>query len=236
MTGMSISQAHRFLILETSGRVGAVALAEGARLLSSRRLDEARRHTRDLAPAIADLLTAQGWKPRDVAAVFVSHGPGSYTGLRVGIMSAKTFAYATGCAVAAIDTLAAIAGQAPTEFNRLDVIVDAQQDKLYVQPFRKVHATWTNERPVAIVPFSEWLVSRDSSVPVTGPGLRACGDRLPHDTPTAPSDAWDPRVDSLLKLGVTRFNAEERDDLWSLEPVYLRPSSAEEKLRTPKCS
>ena len=99
----------RLLILETSSRVAQVALAEGAVLRGVRRLDEARRHARDLAPAVAELLAAQGWRPRDLHAVVVGRGPGSYTGLRVGVMSAKAFAYASGCAV-----LAAKPRRAPT--------------------------------------------------------------------------------------------------------------------------
>src|SRR5216684_2191388 len=110
------------LILETSGRVGQVALAQGSRLCGMRRLDEARRHARDLAPAVANLLAEQGSSPRDVQGVIVSRGPGSYTGLRVGIMSAKTFAYATGCALIAVETFAAIAQQAPDNVSVLDVL------------------------------------------------------------------------------------------------------------------
>src|SRR5215471_12911522 len=103
----------RLLLLETSGRVGQVALAEGGRLRGVRRLEETRRHARDLAPAVRELLAAQGWRVRDLHGVIVSRGPGSYTGLRVGIMSAKALAYATGCTLLAIDTFAVIAGQAP---------------------------------------------------------------------------------------------------------------------------
>src|SRR5262245_34096399 len=115
----------RLLILETSGRTGHVALAQGEAFLGLRSLDEARRHARDLVPAVAGLLAEQGWQPRDLDAVVISRGPGSYTGLRVGIMSAKTLAYATGCALVAIDTFAAIAHQAPAEVQNLDVIADA---------------------------------------------------------------------------------------------------------------
>src|SRR5688500_13907519 len=103
----------RFAILDTSQRVGWVALARGERVLASRRLDEARRHARDLAPALAELLAEQGWKARALEGVIVSRGPGSYTGLRVGLMSAKTLAYAAGCPLLAIDTFAAIALQTP---------------------------------------------------------------------------------------------------------------------------
>src|ERR1041385_8383863 len=117
------------LVIETSGRAGTVGVAVGHDLRRVRRLDEARRHARDLAPAVAELLKAEGWKARDLQAVTVSRGPGSYTGLRVGIMSAKTLAYATGCVLLAVDTFAAIAHQAPAEALCLDVIADAQQDR-----------------------------------------------------------------------------------------------------------
>src|SRR5262245_25336168 len=134
---MAMEQAPRFLILETSDRMGQVWLARGDRLLRGRRLDEARRHARDLAPAVAELLAGEGWRPRDLDAVVVGRGPGSYTGLRVGVMSAKALAYATGCALVAVDTFTAIALQAPDEADRLDVLADAQQDNVYVQAFAR---------------------------------------------------------------------------------------------------
>src|SRR5215210_4942333 len=108
-----MSDGPRAMVLETSGRRGVVALADGARLLASRALDESRRNARDLAPAVAELLAGAGWKARRLEAVYVSLGPGSYTGLRVGVMSAKALAYATGCALLAVDTFAALAVQAP---------------------------------------------------------------------------------------------------------------------------
>src|SRR5438876_11766099 len=127
----------RLLILETSGRAGFVALADGSQSLHVRRLDETRRHARDLAPAAAELLTRAGWKPRDVQAVVVGRGPGSYTGLRVGLMSAKTFAWATGCALVSLETFAVLAAQVPAEVARLAVLADAQQDRVYAQEFER---------------------------------------------------------------------------------------------------
>src|SRR5690349_16583220 len=105
----------RLLILETSGKIGRVAVAEGARFGDVQTLDGARRHARDLAPTIAELCAARGWKVRELDGVLVSLGPGSYTGLRIGIMSAKTLAYASGCLVLGLPTFAAIARQAPAE-------------------------------------------------------------------------------------------------------------------------
>jgi tRNA threonylcarbamoyladenosine biosynthesis protein TsaB len=219
----------RLLILETSGRSGHVALAEGPVLRDTRRLDEARRHARDLAPTVAELLRAAGWRPRDLHAVLVSRGPGSYTGLRVGIMSAKALAYAAGCAVLGIDTFAAIAAQAPPEATALDVLADAQQDRVYVQRFERSGAEWQAASALDIVPATDWLAGRGEHVWVSGPGLRVIGARLPSGSRVVADPQWDPMPESLLRLGLARYEAGERDDLWALEPLYARPSSAEEK-------
>ena len=220
----------RLLILETStSRAGFVALAEGEELRGLRRLDDSRRNARDLAPALQALLREAGWKPRDVHAVLVSRGPGSYTGLRVGVMSAKTFAYATGCAVLGLDTFAAVALRAPVEASRLDVLGDAQQDKVYVQPFGRDGSGWRSLAPLAIRRFADWLKEREATAWVTGPGLRKWETQLPADVPRVDSARWEPDAASLLQLGLARYLAGERDDVWGMEPLYLRPSSAEEQ-------
>jgi tRNA threonylcarbamoyladenosine biosynthesis protein TsaB len=220
----------RLLLVETSTTVsGLVAIAEDAVVRGLRRLDDSRRNARDLAPAVRELLDEAGWKPRDVDAVIVSRGPGSYTGLRVGVMSAKTFAYATGCAVIGVDTLAAIAFRAPAAVNRVDVLADAQQDKVYVQRFERLGDDWQPLAPLLIHRFAQWLTDRDAAASVTGPGLRKWESKLPPDVPRVDSSLWDPDAESLLRLGLQRFLAGERDDVWALEPLYLRPSSAEEQ-------
>jgi tRNA threonylcarbamoyladenosine biosynthesis protein TsaB len=223
--------APRLLILETSGRSGQVALAEGESLCAVCHLDEARRQARDLAPAVAELLAGQGWRPRDLHGVVVSRGPGSYTGLRVGIMSAKTLAYATGCALLAVDTFFALALQAPAAALRLAVLADAQQDQVYVQQFARPQpaAVWEPVTPLRIQKVADWLAGLECDVWVTGPGLRGTQDRLPEGTPTVEPAQWDPQAESLLRLGLERYRAGLRDDVWALEPLYLRPSSAEEK-------
>lgn len=194
-------------------------------------LNEARRHARDLAPSVSQLLTQQDWRPRDISAVLVSRGPGSYTGLRVGIMSAKTFAFATGCVLLGIDTFAAIAQQSPSAALCLDVLADAQQEKVYVQRFERGEI---GGHPAAIAsltirPFADWAAGCDGSVFVTGPGATVFESRLPKTARVVATDIRDPHPASLLRIGLRRFQAGEHDDVWSLEPLYLRPSAAEEQ-------
>jgi tRNA threonylcarbamoyladenosine biosynthesis protein TsaB len=222
----------RILIVETSGQAGKVAVAEGATLACERVLDETRRHARDLAPAVAELLTALSWKPVDVDCVIVSRGPGSYTGLRVGIMAAKMFAYATGATLVAVDTFAAIADQAGPDATVVDVLADAQQDRVYWQRYRRSGSgsTMAPISELAIRPFADWLAHWEEGVWVSGPGLQQQCTKLPAGCVTVAARDWHPHPASLLKLGLARLAKGEWDDPFALEPLYLRPSAAEEKM------
>jgi tRNA threonylcarbamoyladenosine biosynthesis protein TsaB len=215
----------RLLLLETSGRIGQVGLAAGGRLLAGRRLSESSRHARDLAPTVADLFREFAWAPADVQGVAVSRGPGSYTGLRVGVMTAKAFAYATGCRLLALDTFAAIARQAPPEADVVDVLADAQKRHLYAQRFRRTAGGWRAEGDLAIRPAAQWL---PSAAPwVSGPGVAVVEAELPAGVRAVPPDRREPGLDSLLQLATARWASGAADDVWALEPRYARASSAE---------
>jgi tRNA threonylcarbamoyladenosine biosynthesis protein TsaB len=223
----------RILIIETSGAVGQVGLAVGSRLMASRRLDEARRHARDLAPSVAELLKEQGWKAKDVQTVIVSRGPGSYTGLRVGIMSAKTFAYATGCFLLTVDTFAAIASNSPVGVNVVAILADAQQRKVYAQRFRRIAKSenWQAETPLAIQSLEDWKSGHSPSIALSGPGLEVYGNQLATHFQILDQGFWHPTLEGNLGTGLARLQLAEQDDLWNIEPLYLRASSAEEQRR-----
>jgi tRNA threonylcarbamoyladenosine biosynthesis protein TsaB len=220
----------RLVILETSCSSAQVALAHGDKLLAVHRLDEARRHARDLAPTLAKLLKAQGWKARELDAVLISHGPGSYTGLRVGIMTAKTLAYATGCVLLGIGTFEAIARQAPDQAVQVDVVADAQKDNVYVQRFVRSHAGggWEAQAPLTIQDFSTWLGTVAESGWISGPGITGKEERLSGRL-LVDSPYREPLAESILQIGLERLRKGEKDDCYTLEPLYLRPSAAEEQ-------
>jgi tRNA threonylcarbamoyladenosine biosynthesis protein TsaB len=220
----------KFLLLETSGAVGLVGLGLGPRILAQQALDLHHRHNRDLAPLVASLLQGASWRARDLQAVIVSRGPGSYTGLRVGIMSAKTLAYATGCGLVAVETFACLARQAPQEVKSLEVIADAQQGNIYTQAFERNGSTgvWQVASELSVEPLSEWLARRQDSIWVTGPGLLRYAEQVGRAEKTLPSEFWLPKLGTLLEMGIEQGPI-AADDLLALEPLYLRPSSAEQK-------
>jgi tRNA threonylcarbamoyladenosine biosynthesis protein TsaB len=223
----------RLVIVETSDRVGQVAIAEGLAILQVRTLPEARRHARDLAPAVAEMLRRQAWQPRDVTAVVVSRGPGSYTGLRVGIISAKAFAYATRCRLIAVDTFLAIASQTPAHVDRVDVLSDAQQDKVYAQSFVRQGQLWVATADLAICPFGDWLANRDPTAAVTGPAVDKWEIDLPPTAVRIGPEFRRPTAASLLRLGLEKLATSTVDDVMTVEPLYLRPSAAEQQWRGP---
>ena len=120
----------RILALETTERIGSVAASDGDNLLLCNDLNRDERGAQSLAPGIRDLLDQVGWGPADVELVAVTQGPGSFTGLRIGLTTAKVFAYATGAALLGIDTLRVIAARTPDNVDDLAVAIDAQRGDL----------------------------------------------------------------------------------------------------------
>ncbi len=108
----TIFPAMRILALETSGKSGAVAAADGEKLLLTLELAATHQSARSLAPAIQRLLGAVRWQAADIELIALTLGPGSFTGLRVGVATAKVLAYATGAAVIGVNALEVIAAQA----------------------------------------------------------------------------------------------------------------------------
>jgi tRNA threonylcarbamoyladenosine biosynthesis protein TsaB len=226
-----------WLILETSGRPARIGLARGGAVVRSAALDETRRHARDLASTVEAMLKAEGIAPRELTGVMVGRGPGSYTGLRVGLMSAKALAFATGCRLVAVDTFAAIAEQGPAEAQVAMVFADALQNQVYAQRFNRLGDAWVPMRDLAIT--SADLLVNLPSVPeaaavwwVTGPGVSRYADRIPPGCPCmiAPETDREPRVESVFAVG-SRLTPLTREELFALEPLYLRGSSAEEKAK-----
>jgi tRNA threonylcarbamoyladenosine biosynthesis protein TsaB len=234
--------SESWLLIETSGRIGKVGLARGGSVARAADLDATRRHARDLTPTVDALLKAEGIGPRDLTGVMVSVGPGSYTGLRVGVMAAKALAYATGCGLVPVGTFAAIAEQAPADANVLWVIADALQGQVYFQRFERSPESgrlvpshphlWQGQ--VQIGPAEEWLNWLPAGVWVSGPGVKVYADRnIPPTCNLVPEADREPSVAGLFTAGLGLAPV-SREELFALEPLYLRGSSAEEKAKKEK--
>ena len=220
----------KVVALETSGTQGSVALLDETTVLFERRLPTGQRTARSLLPTLEAMLNDQGWRPADVELVGATTGPGSFTGLRIGVVTAKTFAYATGAKLVGVHTLAAIAAGVGEVAGRLWAVLDAQRGELFV-------ALFDNNRPLddaaspptEILPTSEWLDRLKPGDVVAGPPLAKWRDKLPTGVIIAKEAAWTPMAGPAGVLGVKRFRRHGSVDALALAPQYYRKSAAEEK-------
>jgi tRNA threonylcarbamoyladenosine biosynthesis protein TsaB len=220
----------RILAIETVGFTGSIALADNDRLVVQHVLPTEVRMAQSLAPGIRDLLTANHWAPADLELILVATGPGSFTGLRCGVTTAKTLAFATGAAVLGVHSLAVIAEQAPPECTRLNAVLDAQRKQLFSATFgRNEQGVMQLRQETAIVDIEAWLNSLDPNTTLAGPVLEKLRGKLPENQPLLPENLWQPRAAAVASLGWRHFASGDRDDLWQLTPNYYRPSAAEEK-------
>ena len=221
----------RILALETSGRQGsAAAFAEG-RVLVEHEVPPDERTARALAPTIRRVLAEAGWSPGDVERVAVTNGPGSFTGLRIGVTTAKAFAYGSGAAVQGVGTLECLAAQMPVEDDvRLWTVMDAQRQQLFAAEFAAADGKWRVREDCSIVEAEPWLAARGSGELLTGPGLARFRDALPASVRIAPESRWRPLAATVGQLAADR---EPTEDVWSLVPQYFRPSAAEERVTEP---
>ena len=102
---------------------------------------------------------------------------------------------------------------------------------MYQQNFRRSgsNSEMAAVSSLRIDPFSDWIQTIAVENWVSGPGLRTFRARLPTHVRVPQEKSWDPRPTTLVDIGLSRYLSGQRDDIWKLEPLYLRPSSAEEK-------
>ena len=221
----------RILGIETSGVGSQVGLAE-ADVLRCRWQDAVgRRHARELVPGIQRLLAETGWRPRDLDLVAVSVGPGSYTGLRVGITCAKTLAYAAQLDVLGIGTPETIAANAPPDVERVTVVIDAQRGQVYATEFRRDAEGALRDlgKGTVIVSADRWAIELEQGSYVLGPALDRYGGLVPARCQIGAETQWHPRIETLIRLARLDYQGGRRTDLNELAPRYLRKCAAEEQ-------
>lgn len=215
--------------IETSVRQGGVALCDSERVLAERSLEESRqRHAQTLVQCADRLFREQKLSPRDCGLVAVSIGPGSFTGLRVGVVFGKTLAFTTGCQLVGVDTLLCCARRAPADVQTIWVIADAQRGDLYVGCYHRDAGGVQAAGPIQIVSAAEWCDERAGEDVVTGPAVGRYRDQLTRCR-LLPSSLRNPTAREVAAVGRERCLEGATDDPFQLVPAYLRKSSAEEK-------
>src|SRR5262245_12950805 len=161
------------LVLDTSTDQTAVGVWTEAGALQVACTAASQRHGRDLLPIVQALLREAGIVVSDLNVVAVGLGPGSYTGLRVGLTAAKVLAYLTGAHLVGFDSLEGLAWNAPSEALRINVVADAQRGDVYTADFQRSTpgAALACTSASRIRPLSAWAEGLQPPALLLGPGL-----------------------------------------------------------------
>ncbi len=219
------------LAIETTERIGGVAAMRGGQLLCQRDLNPSQRSAQSLAPAVKALWAEVGWQAHDVDLVALTVGPGSFTGVRIGVTTAKTLAFCCEAEILGIDTLETIAAAAPPDIDRLEVAIDAQRNEVVMRKFHRGGDGWfvPDQEPARLIDIDVWLDNLQGGTIISGPILKKLADRLPKAVTALPPKLCRPTAANVARLAARHYAAGRRDDLWKLLPVYSRKSAAEEQ-------
>lgn len=220
------------LSIETGTDVCSVALANDGELMALRESDEGRDHAKKVALFVDELLKETGVQPSDLDAIAVGKGPGSYTGLRIGVSFAKGMCYALDIPLIAIGSLDALTEVAREDFDAgiLDVededwhsaylcpMVDARRMEVYTQIFDTNGIAKTDVAAEIITEdsFSQWR--KDGKFVIFGNGAKKCCEAL--------ADAIyvdvTPSARGLVSIAERAFREGRFEDLAYFEPFYLK--------------
>ena len=222
----------RGIAIETSGRTGSIAVARDGRVLAEETFSHGLKHAAGIVPIIDRLCSAQGWKPADVQEIYVSAGPGSFTGLRVGITVAKTLAFATGARVVAVPSVEVLARNAPEGWRNLIIVLDAKRDQIFTATFEHVAGAPALREPAHLDSLEAVLGRTPRPVHLLGEGIPYHESFIPKDDPSihfTDDTSWRGRAAVVAELGHAMARAGQFADPMTLTPIYIRKPEAEEK-------
>jgi tRNA threonylcarbamoyladenosine biosynthesis protein TsaB len=197
--------ARRLAAVDTSTGLGSVALYESGVLVAEEERRVSNAHGESLLPMIDALFRRVGWTAADVARWAVGIGPGSFTGVRIGVATVKGIQLATGAELVSVTSLDAVAASAPRGSGEVVVaVLDALRAELFVQA--------SNLRPAAIVRRSDFDAWREELARETGARVVVVGDAPPFAAGSPP------RARFVGELALRR----EPESPDAVEPFYLR--------------
>lgn len=207
-------------MLETSTECCSVAVSRGNEIIAHRRTDEAKQHAAMLAPFVDEALKEAGLKVGDCDAVAVSEGPGSYTGLRVGVSTAKGLCFGSGKPLLAVGTLRILAMMGLGKAEIIVPMIDARRMEVYSAVFdgegrelRGTEAVILDENS-----FSDLLA--EHKVLFIGDGVEKFKAVMHH--PNALFESCCPIADAMVGPATEAYKKEKFEDIAYFEPFYLK--------------
>lgn len=220
---------ERIILIETSTALCSTALAENGTIVSYRESAAPKAHASLTAVFIQEMLSARGLEIADCDAICVSMGPGSYTGLRVGVSTAKGVCFGSRkplLAVGTLDTLvaqASVASQDGTEgypFHHIIPMIDARRMEVYTAVFTPDGNQITETAPMIIDENCFADILEEGSCLFIGDGAGKCADVIKH--PNAHFLQCQPKASAMVAPAMKAYKEKRFEDVAYFEPFYLK--------------
>ena len=216
----------RILLIETSTAQLSTALAEDGTVTAFRICHEPRMQAALTAPFVKEILDEKGLTVKDLDAVCVGRGPGSYTGLRVGVSTAKGLCFGAGLpllAAGTLDTLVAEAhrlGVVPEGCRHIVPMVDARRMEVYTAVFTPDGRQLTETKPVVVDESGFAAELAEGPVLFIGDGALKCREAITSEN--AHFAAAFPTAMAMAPLAEAAYNEKRFEDVAYFEPFYLK--------------
>ncbi len=216
----------RIILLETSTALCSAALVEDGAVTYYRESDALRAHASLTAVFVNDMLAEKGLSLKDCSAVCVSMGPGSYTGLRVGVSTAKGLCFGAGLPLLAVGTLDTLVHQAmdeglvPEGCRHIVPMVDARRMEVYTAVFDAEGKQESEIEPKIIDSESFADILSDGPVLFIGDGAGKCEGVINH--PDARFAQCCPKASAMLHPALKAYDEKKFEDVAYFEPFYLK--------------
>ena len=219
---------ERLILIETSTALCSAALAEDGVITSYRESSAPKAHASLTAVFIQEMLEEKGLTIADCDAVCVSKGPGSYTGLRVGVSTAKGLCFGSGKPLIAISTLDILVAQAqiPDNLKYIVPMVDARRMEVYAAVYEIAAQAGNDVRQItetapAIIDENSYSdILEKGKVLFIGDGAGKCADVIKHPNATF-VQCW-PKASAMLEPAMKAYKEKRFEDVAYFEPFYLK--------------
>ena len=222
---------ERLILIETSTALCSAALAEDGVITSYRESSAPKAHASLTAVFIQEMLEEKGLTIADCDAVCVSKGPGSYTGLRVGVSTAKGLCFGSGKPLIAVGTLEILVAQAQIpdqkgnavmsdNFKYIVPMIDARRMEVYAAVFRPDGTRITETAPAILDEHSYADILEEGPVLFIGDGAGKCADVIKHQNATF-LQCW-PKASAMPGPAMKAYKEKRFEDVAYFEPFYLK--------------
>lgn len=224
----------RILSMDTATRSCSVAIASEDALLAELTVVSTQTHSKHLMNMIDQALQMARMEIDQIDGISITKGPGSFTGLRIGISVAKSLATALGKPMVGISALETLAHQAGDRLPLICPMIDARREEVYYSRYRFKSGNLTNETPECAQTVETAIANHQDPCLFIGNGALLYRDTIKNILGAGASFA--PRFDHTIRastvasLGIDRFLKQGIDDVETFGPYYIRKSDAEMNL------